>query len=118
MCPSLIARFSCVSTTFDDHVLWRKEEKMNKKDLVAAVADDADLTKDQAGAAVDAVIHHIQNALQDGDEVRIAGFGSFKVSDRKATTARNPRTGETVEVPASRVPKFQAARGLKEALNP
>ncbi|WP_119060929.1 HU family DNA-binding protein [Dichotomicrobium thermohalophilum] len=91
---------------------------MNKKELVSAVADDADLTKDQAGAAVDAVIRHIQSALQDGDEVRIAGFGSFKVSDRKATTARNPRTGETVEVPASRVPKFQAARGLKDALNP
>jgi len=91
---------------------------MNKKELVAAVADDADLTKDQAGAAVDAVIRHIQTALQGGDEVRIAGFGSFKVSDRKPTTARNPRTGEEVKVPASRVPKFQAARGLKEALNP
>lgn len=91
---------------------------MNKKELVAAVAGDADLTKDQANSAVDAVIRHIQGALQSGDEVRIPGFGSFKVSDRNATTARNPRTGEEVKVPASRVPKFQAARGLKDALNP
>jgi len=91
---------------------------MNKKELVAAVADDADLTKDQANAAVDAVVKHIQSALQSGDEVRLPGFGSFKVSDRKATTARNPRTGEEVKVPASRVAKFQAARGLKDALNP
>lgn len=91
---------------------------MNKKELVAAVADDADLTKDQANAAVDAVVKNIQAALQGGDEVRLPGFGSFKVSDRKATTARNPRTGEEVKVPASRVAKFQAARGLKDALNP
>jgi len=116
--PFTVPLISGHKKDFDDHALWRKEEKMNKKELVAAVAEEADLTKDQAGAAVDAVIQHIQTALQDGDEVRIAGFGSFKVSDRKATTARNPRTGEEVQVPASRVPKFQAARGLKDALNP
>lgn len=90
---------------------------MNKKELVAAVADDAELTKDQAAVAVDAVIKHIQGALQNGEEVRIPGFGSFKVSDRKATTARNPRTGETIKVPASKVAKFQPAKGLKDALN-
>lgn len=90
---------------------------MNKKELVAAVADDADLTKDQAASAVDAMIKHIQDALQNGEEVRIPGFGSFKVADRKATTARNPRTGETIKVPASKVAKFQPAKGLKDALN-
>ncbi len=90
---------------------------MNKKDLVAAVAQDVDLTKDKANEAVDAIIQHIQDALQNGDEVRLPGFGSFKVSDRKATTARNPRTGEEIKVPASRVAKFQPAKGLKDALN-
>ena len=90
---------------------------MNKTDLVAAVAEDAQITKDKASAAVEAVIKHIQGALLEGQEVRLPGFGNFKVSDRKATTARNPRTGETVNVPASKVAKFAPAKGLKEALN-
>lgn len=90
---------------------------MNKTDLVAAVATDAQLTKDKASVVVESVIKHIQSALLDGDEVRIPGFGNFKVTDRKATTARNPRTGETVQVPASKVAKFAPAKGLKEALN-
>jgi DNA-binding protein HU-beta len=90
---------------------------MNKTDLVAAVAADTQLSKDKAAVAVEAVIKHIQSALLDGNEVRIPGFGNFKVMDRKATTARNPRTGETVDVPASKVAKFSPAKGLKEALN-
>jgi DNA-binding protein HU-beta len=90
---------------------------MNKTDLVAAVAEDTQLTKDKAAVAVESVIKHIQDALKDGQEVRIPGFGNFKVADRKATTARNPRTGETVKVPASKVAKFAPAKGLKEALN-
>ncbi len=90
---------------------------MNKTDLVAAVAQDAELTKDKASVAVESVIKHIQSALLDGEEVRIPGFGNFKVTDRKATTARNPRTGETVKVPATKVPKFTPAKGLKETLN-
>jgi len=90
---------------------------MNKTDLVAAVAEDTQLTKDKAAAAVESVIKHIQSALVDGSEVRLPGFGTFKAVARKATTARNPRTGETVDVAASTVPKFSAAKGLKEALN-
>jgi DNA-binding protein HU-beta len=90
---------------------------MNKTDLVAAVAADAQLSKDKAAVAVEAVIKHIQSALLDGSEVRLPGFGNFKVMDRKETTARNPRTGETVKVPASKVAKFSPAKGLKEALN-
>jgi DNA-binding protein HU-beta len=90
---------------------------MNKTDLVAAVAADAQLSKDKAAVAVEAVIKHIQSALLEGNEVRLPGFGNFKVMDRKATTARNPRTGETVPVPASKVAKFSPAKGLKEALN-
>lgn len=90
---------------------------MNKTDLVAAVAEDTQITKDKATVAVESVIKHIQSALVEGEEVRLPGFGSFKAVERKATTARNPRTGETVPVPASKVAKFSAAKGLKEALN-
>lgn len=90
---------------------------MNKTDLVAAVADEAQLTKEKATTVVESVIKKIQEALMEGEEVRLPGFGNFKVADRKATTARNPRTGETVNVPASRVAKFAPAKGLKDALN-
>jgi DNA-binding protein HU-beta len=90
---------------------------MNKTDLVAAVAEDAQIGKDKAAAAVESVIKQIQSALLEGQEVRLPGFGNFKVADRKATTARNPRTGEEVKVPASKVAKFAPAKGLKEALN-
>ena len=90
---------------------------MNKTDLVAAVAEEAQLTKDKAATVVESVIKKIQDALLDGQEVRLPGFGNFKVTDRKATTARNPRTGETVNGPASKVAKFAPAKGLKEALN-
>ena len=90
---------------------------MNKAELVAAVAEDAEISRDKAATAVDAGIKHIQTALLDGSEVRLPGFGNFKVANRKETTARNPRTGETVNVPASKVAKFSPAKGLKEALN-
>ncbi len=90
---------------------------MNKTDLVAAVAEDAQIDKNKAAAAIESVIKQIQSALLEGQEVRLPGFGNFKVADRKATTARNPRTGETVDVPASKVAKFAPAKGLKEALN-
>lgn len=90
---------------------------MNKTELVAAVAEDAEISKDKAATVIESVLKHIQSALLEGEEVRLPGFGNFKVADRKATTARNPRTGETVPVPASRVPKFAPAKGLKEALN-
>ncbi len=90
---------------------------MNKTDLVAAVAEESQLTKEKAATVVESVIKKIQEALMEGDEVRLPGFGNFKVADRKATTARNPRTGEEVQVPASRVAKFAPAKGLKDALN-
>ena len=89
---------------------------MNKTDLVAAVAADTQLSKDKAAVAVEAVIKHIQSALLDGNEVRIPGFGNFKVMDRKATTARNPRTGETVPVAAKDVPKVSVGATFKTAV--
>ena len=90
---------------------------MNKNDLVAAVADSAGLTKADATKAVDAVFDNVTSSLQGGGEVRLVDFGTFSVVDRKATTGRNPRTGETIQIPASKQPKFKAGKGLKDAVN-
>ena len=90
---------------------------MNKNDLVAAVADSAGLTKADAAKAVDAVFDNISGSLKKGGEVRLVGFGTFSVVNRKATTGRNPRTGETIQIPASKQPKFIAGKGLKDAVN-
>lgn len=90
---------------------------MNKKDLIAAVADDADITKEAAGAAIDSLLENITKCMKQKDDVRLPGFGTFKAQKRNARTARNPRTGEEIKVPAANVPKFQAAKGLKDALN-
>lgn len=90
---------------------------MSKKDLIDAVARDAELTKDKAGEVVDAVINHVQNTLKDGGEVRMPGFGSFKITHRPARKARNPQTGKEMDLPASNVPKFQASQKLKDFIN-
>ena len=90
---------------------------MNKNDLVSAVADGASMSKADAGKAVDGVFDAITGALQSGSEVRVVGFGTFSVANRKATTGRNPRTGESIQIPASRQPKFKAGKGLKDAVN-
>ena len=90
---------------------------MNKNDLVSAVADSCGLNKAQAAGAVDAVFGSITNSLQSGGEVRLVGFGTFSVANRKASTGRNPRTGEAMQIPASRQPKFKAGKGLKDAVN-
>ena len=90
---------------------------MNKNDLVSAVADNAGLSKSDAAKAVDGVFDAISGALSGGGDVRIVGFGTFSVANRKATTGRNPRTGEAIQIPASKQPKFKAGKGLKEAVN-
>jgi len=90
---------------------------MSKKDLIDSVASSCDLTKENATAAVDAVIDHIKNTLKAGGEVRIPDFGSFKVTDRKAREGRNPLTGATIQIKASKAAKFTAAKGLKALLN-
>ncbi|MEZ5870233.1 MAG: HU family DNA-binding protein [Nitratireductor sp.] len=90
---------------------------MNKNELIAAVAEKADLTKAQAGEAIDATLEAITASLKSGDEVRLLGFGNFVVAHRKATTARNPQTGATVDVPASKAPKFKPGKALKDAVN-
>ena len=90
---------------------------MNKNDLVKSVADATDMSSADAARTVDGVFESITNSLRGGEEVRLVGFGSFSVVRRKATTGRNPRTGEAIDIPASNQPKFKAGKALKEAVN-
>lgn len=90
---------------------------MNKNDLVAAVSSDTGLSKADAAKAVDSVFDSISGALSGKQEVRLVGFGTFSVAHRKASTGRNPRTGETIQIAASNQPKFKAGKGLKDAVN-
>lgn len=90
---------------------------MSKKDLIDAVAKEAELTKEKAGVAVEAMLQHIRSCMKKGDEVRIPDFGTFKVAKRKARTGHNPATGAEIKIPASKVPKFTPSKGLKDLLN-
>lgn len=90
---------------------------MNKSDLVEAIAASADISKAAAGRALDGTIETIKNALKNGDEVSLVGFGLFCVDERAARTGRNPRTGEAITIKAAKVPKFRAGKGLKDAVN-
>ena len=90
---------------------------MNKNDLVSAVAGSVGLSRADATKAVDSVFDRITGFLRFGNEVRLVGFGTFSVANRKATTGRNPRTGETIHIPARNQAKFKAGKALKEAVN-
>ena len=90
---------------------------MNKQDLIGAVSGASGLSKSDTVKAVEAVFDSISGALKQGDEVRLVGFGTFSVTKRKASTGRNPRTGETMTIKASTQPKFKAGKGLKDAVN-
>ena len=90
---------------------------MNKNDLIDAVAERTSLAKSDAARAVEAVLGSITEALQKGDAVTLSGFGTFATKNRAARTGRNPRTGEAIEIPASKVPGFKAGKGLKDAVN-
>ena len=92
-------------------------DTLNKNDLVAKVAETSELSKADATKAVDAVFETITSTLAGGDEIRLVGFGTFAVSQRAATKGRNPRTGEEIDIPASKQPKFKAGKGLKDAVN-
>ncbi|MEZ5544500.1 MAG: HU family DNA-binding protein [Lysobacteraceae bacterium] len=90
---------------------------MNKADLIGSVADAAELSKADAGRAIDAVIEVIKKALKKGDSVSLVGFGTFEVRKRAARTGRNPRTGENIKIKASKNPSFKAGKALKDAVN-
>ncbi len=89
---------------------------MNKTELIAAVAEKTDLSKKDADAAVSAVLGAITDALKAGDKIQLVGFGTFEVRNRAAKQGRHPRTGETMTVPASKVPAFKAGKALKDAV--
>ncbi len=90
---------------------------MNKTDLIDVVAESADLPKASASRAVDAMVNAITKALKKNDEVTLVGFGTFSVRKRAARAGRNPRTGETIKIAASKVPAFKPGKGLKDAVN-
>ena len=90
---------------------------MRKPELAAAIAEKADLTKDQANRVLNAVLEEITNALNRKDSVTLVGFGTFSVRKRGARTGRNPRTGDTIKIKASKNPAFKAGKALKDAVN-
>lgn len=90
---------------------------MNKNDLIGTVADSSGLSRNDSTKAVESIFDAITTALKKGEEVRLVGFGTFSVAKRKASTGRNPRTGEPMKIKASTQPKFKAGKGLKDAVN-
>ena len=90
---------------------------MNKVELIARMAEVGEMTKKAAGENLDVIVKVITDALVEGDEVKISGFGTFCIADRAAREGRNPQTGEALIIAASKVPKFKASKALKEAVN-
>ena len=90
---------------------------MNKKELVAAMAEQTNLSKKDAEAALKAFVDVVSEELKKGEKVQLVGFGTFEVSERAAREGRNPQTGETMEIKASKTPKFKAGKALKDMMN-
>ena len=89
---------------------------MNKKDLVKAMATDAGITQEQANSALQAFEFAVSGALAEGEKVTLVGFGTFKVTERKAKKGRNPATGEAIQIPAKKAPIFKAGKAFKDAV--
>ena len=90
---------------------------MNKQELITAIAEKAEMEKDDAKKALNAFIEVVGDELKKGEKIQIIGVGTFEVSERAAREGRNPQTGETMEIKASRNPKFKAGKALKDSLN-
>jgi DNA-binding protein HU-beta len=90
---------------------------MTKKEIVSMAADEAGISKAKAEVAINAAFDGIATALKKGNKVTFVGFGTFSTSARKARVGRNPRTGASINIPASKVPKFKAGKALKDAVN-
>lgn len=90
---------------------------MNKSELIDTVAQAAEISKSAAERAVDAMVGAVKSTLRKSEEVTLIGFGTFYAADRAARQGRNPRTGEPVQIPAARVPRFRAGKALKDAIN-
>ena len=93
------------------------EKSFTKQDLIESVVERSDLSKVKAAEVVEAVLSAVEGALRKKREVRFVGFGSFVITERKATKGRNPRTKEAITIPAMKQPKFRAGKGLKDAVN-
>ena len=89
---------------------------MNKRDLIAQIAQDTGVTKSSAGAAVDSLLETITKALKKGDAITFVGFGTFKTTQRRARLAKNPRTGDAIKIPKRRVVRFTAGKALRSAV--
>ena len=98
-------------------IAFRRNLIMNKTELVAAVAEQAGLSKKDAEAAVKAFTDVVAEALKAGDKIQLVGFGTFEVSERAAREGRNPRTGETMTIAATKTPKFKVGKALKDMVN-
>jgi DNA-binding protein HU-alpha len=109
----------CIRVTFEftNNFKIKKGIKMNKTQLIDAIAEKADLSKAQAKAALEATLDGVTDALKDGDQVQLIGFGTFKVNHRAARTGRNPKTGAEIQIAAANVPAFTAGKALKDAVN-
>lgn len=90
---------------------------MNKADLIEAMAESADISKAAAGRALDGMVDAVTKAMKEGDTLSLVGFGTFSVKERAAREGRNPQTGETIKIKASRIPSFKAGKALKDAIN-
>ena len=90
---------------------------MNKSELIDQIAEQAELSKAEAGRALDAMLAAVTKTLKKGGTVTLVGFGTFAVGKRAARTGRNPRTGEMIKIKAAKVPKFRPGKGLKDAIN-
>ena len=89
---------------------------MNKTELIAAIAEKAELSKKDAEAALNAMVDAVTEALVQGDKIQLIGFGSFEVKERAARVGRNPKTGKEIEIPQAKVPVFKAGKALKDAV--
>jgi DNA-binding protein HU-beta len=89
---------------------------MNKQEIIAKIAKDTGISKAAAGAAIDSLVDGIKKTLKKGNSITLVGFGTFSVSKRKARVGRNPQTGAAVKIPARRVARFKAGKGLKDAV--
>ncbi|MCU7814585.1 MAG: HU family DNA-binding protein [Candidatus Thiodiazotropha sp. (ex Lucinoma kastoroae)] len=90
---------------------------MNKAELIEAMAESADISKAAAGRALDGMVEAVTEAMKAGDTLSLVGFGTFSVKERAARDGRNPQTGETIKIKASKIPSFKAGKALKDAIN-
>ena len=100
-----------------NHITRKEEHTMNKQELISKIAENADITKKDAGIALDATLAAISGALAEGEAVQLIGFGTFSTKERAAREGRNPRTGESVKIEASKAVAFKPGKALKDKVN-